>query len=130
MYHAEKNKVVHDYTSIVIERLASHCEPGGKVLMSMESIAASGTMAADQSGDQQAGSKRKWKCFKSAGAIQHVQVKLPGPFVGRRGEGGAYIGCLEANPKWMVATVMNWCEHNLSIRAASRAVAYELESWR
>ena len=125
MYLAEKKKVVHDYTRIVLDRMASHCEPGGKVLMSMESIAASGTMAADQSGDQQAGSKRKWKRFKSA--IKHVQVKLPGPFVGRRGEGGAFVGGLEANPRRLIATVMNWCEHNLSIRAASRAVAYELE---
>ena len=47
--------------------------------------------------------------------------------MGRRGEGGAFIGGLEANSKRLVATVMNWCEHNLSIRAASRAVAYELE---
>ena len=36
MYRAEKKKVVHDYTRIVLDRMASHCEPGGKVLMSME----------------------------------------------------------------------------------------------
>jgi len=41
MYLAEKKKVVHDYTRIVLDRMASHSEPGGKVLMSMESIAAS-----------------------------------------------------------------------------------------
>jgi hypothetical protein len=44
----------------------------------------------------------------------------------RVGENGSYIGGLEANPKRLIAMVLNWCQHNLSISAACRTVSYEL----
>jgi len=53
-------------------------------------------------------------------------VKLPSPFMSRLGKDGEYIGGLEANPKRLIAMVLNWCQHNLSIRATCRVVAYEL----
>ena len=124
LHRAENTTVLRDYTRIVLERMTGLCDPGGKVLMSLESIADSGSRAAQQPEAQQAGSKRKWRFSKFAG--KHVLVKLPSPFVSRLGKGGAYTGGLEANPKRLVAMVLNWCQHNLSIRATCRIVAYEL----
>ena len=124
MNRAEKKPVVRGYTKLALEKMMSRSEPGGKVLMSMQSIADSGAKAAEQPDAQQAGSKRKWKLSKFAG--KHVLVKLPSPFVSRLGEDGAYIGGLEANPKRLVAVVCNWNQHNLSISAVCRALAYEL----
>ena len=124
MHRAENKMVLRDYTRIVLERMTGLCDPGGKVLMSLGSIAASGSRAAQQPEAQQAGSKRKWRFSKFAG--KHVVVKLPSPFMSRLGKDGEYIGGLEANPKRLVAMVLNWCQHNLSIRATCRVVAYEL----
>jgi hypothetical protein len=42
------------------------------------------------------------------------------------GEDGSYIGGLEANPKRLIAMVLNWRQHNLSISATCRTVMYEL----
>jgi hypothetical protein len=123
-HRAENKMVLQNYTRIVLERMTGLCDPGGKVLMSLGSIAASGSRAAQQPEAQQAGSKRKWKFSKFAG--KHVVVKLPSPFMNRLGKDGEYIGGLEANPKRLVAMVLNWCLHNLSIRATCRVVAFEL----
>lgn len=121
---AEKNSVVQGYTRIAQEKLMSLCEPGGKQLLRMDSVAGEGAKAADQPGVEPGGSKRRWKTSKFAG--KNVLLKIPSSFTSRIGVDGAYIGGLESNPSRLVAMVLNWCQHNLSIRAASRAAAFEM----
>ena len=120
-------RAFREYTEIQLGNIMRCCEPGGKVLMTMGSIAdskATAAEAAEQRDAQQAGSKRKWKFSKFAS--KHVLVRLPSPFVSRVGEAGAYIGGLQANPKRLIATVVSWSTFNVSVSAVARMASNEL----
>jgi hypothetical protein len=123
---SEAGRVVKGYTRILQSKMASLCEPGGKLLLCMDSNAGGGEKAASagRPDGEQACKKRTWSTHKVAG--RKVLLSMPSSFKNRTGVDGEYVGGIEANPRRLIGTVLNWMQHNLSVRAACRVMAFEL----
>ena len=121
---AEQREVPADYSKIARHNLGGPGEPGGKVFMTLDSIA-KGAGPNKEAAEPGIRKKREWSCTKVAS--KHVMVKLPGSSTSRIGELGTYIGGLESNPERLLPMMMNFCKNNLSIRSLASSTSYELE---
>ena len=90
--------------------------------MTMDSIALGARGTRREEGDRKPSKAgRTLKSFEIA-----MIVRIPGLFEGRRGKSGAYVSGFESNPRRLAATVMNWCEHNISVKALADSTAFEI----
>jgi hypothetical protein len=97
----------------------------GNDFMTMDSIALGARGTRREEGDRKPSKAgRTLKSFEIAS--QYVIVRIPGLFEGRRGKSGAYVSGFESNPRRLAATVMNWCEHNISVKALADSTAFEI----